>query len=300
MDKDIDKLVKYKNRKLSFGSLSRGNTALLVFMSNDGEFYLGPQSCNIGLLRNAFGTDKTKYILGGIQHLDSKEIKDEHKVYLDFLINRSIFAPAFISKNVDWCFHKDNMCVIVDPNAPRVMVGGAMNHLRRLWEFSWIPLMFTKYTSLGMSEDMALLIATASYTDSNGKNIQIKAIRAEHENFTLDQMYSDSVKRYLTRDVDFKESYNVNKEFRGYSKNVWNNYREPSGVGVNFIQFLRENIKADTTDSGYKNPFIKAKAAYRTTDECFDFNSLDVRHIEQQVAEYAGLGEVQANNSMAG
>src|SRR5690606_36063117 len=113
--------------------------ANLVFGLSNGKWHVGGnQACHSGLsavpgLDGRFLYDiseskvKPMYVLSGLQHSHSRTkllTREMEICYLDWLLNKSIFAPCFETKDPEWCL--DNECIIANAEQPANLLGAAM------------------------------------------------------------------------------------------------------------------------------------------------------------------------------
>lgn len=79
------------------------------------------------------------------------------KLYVDWLINKSIFSSCFVSKDVEQIL--SDGCVVIDCDVPASLMICAASAFRYTWEFPWLLDNWAGLVRLGVNKGQAFVLA---------------------------------------------------------------------------------------------------------------------------------------------
>lgn len=143
--------------KSKLESLPSDKVAQYICLYKNGKTKInGSSACHTNLLNGAFGKGVVAVINKRLNSgLDSSAQSKQAERLYDYLLNRSVWADAFITKDAVVANESHQ---IIDGNAPHNQFGGACIASRIPWERRQRLHIFTDLVGLGVSEHMALVL----------------------------------------------------------------------------------------------------------------------------------------------
>lgn len=125
-----------------------------------------------------------------------KHIEGYTVPFLDWLINRSLWAPIFVTKDAEEGLKEG---LILNADVPANLLLGALQTSRHPWEFPTIIRFFVELVQAGMHEDLAWLFANGTTVQEDGTILFSRGI---HSYRTLDMqtMDLDTMHRFMRHD----------------------------------------------------------------------------------------------------
>ncbi|MDB4302057.1 hypothetical protein N9924_00670 [bacterium] len=229
-----------------------GNTACHAGLNRDG--YHGGGAKDIGNAIAVVSMYMTEHEGGGVC--------DKHKImYLDWLLNRSPYQTAFLSKDAEVCVAEGY--VVADPTQPSNMMVAGLVAQRRMWEYSYIARTWVSLVEEGCNEDMAYFYAHIISAGVKEEHILpdttakfIDCAKTCHVSFAVDLMSIKHLKAFVShKPVDLNPPYNKCSSYNGMD----NLYGRNGDYGASTIyENLGEEInviKGEGGDLKNLNPF---------------------------------------------
>jgi hypothetical protein len=151
----FSKLIEQERSNNNIGFLSN----FVVFYNNSTPRVYTGRACHSSLRGN--GRD-SKYVISLIQN-GLGELSDYQKQYLDWVYNRSFWAPLYITKGAP------PMTFVIDCDNPGNFIGGAVMVARYSYEFPHIVENFCRLVNSGIQEDQAFVLAHCIVEQSDGE-----------------------------------------------------------------------------------------------------------------------------------
>ncbi|MNZ65598.1 hypothetical protein D3C78_837950 [compost metagenome] len=182
--------------------------------------------------------------------------EEEALMFLDWLLNRSPYASAFVTKSAhEALYHK---ATISDAFTPSNLMAAGMVASRRLWEYAFVTRVFCDLVKVGVNEDLAYWlghIAAGSFNRSGSFNWS--SSKSGHCSVDTCTSTPDSLKAFLEhRPANLSKTYNESWYYYGYHEMfggelggitpwIHNNFPYKAQVGVKKVN----PFKADVLDS---------------------------------------------------
>ena len=244
------KLMGALNGSIKNGDLREtGLTAINILFDNGDIKYVENQACQAGL--SLYYEDRTPILSASkTQKLLCPE--DEAKRFCDWLVNRSPYSPAFVTKDAEYCV-KEGVVTQTDVNA-NIMVAGQVVH-RYLWEWPEV-VSFWNYLSSFYGEDFSFLLAH-SYK-IRGRKVN-EANMGGHMAITTSDIYDDYCLAFRNRKIseDFDDGpYKCVKRYSGFSR-IWGKCL--GGEHANWKAGSKNYVKSNGfgLKASMENPFRK-------------------------------------------
>lgn len=211
---------------------------------------------------------KAKFIINGLQDGENygenigRILPKEVEVwYLDWLLNRSPYADAFITKDAEKAL--ETRIVVSSGDHPGNYVGGSIVSLRLLWEHTYAAQAAYDLHKAGVHEDVAFLlghtvsverkITPDSPTEWNNNT-------SWHSSIDVGTMGFKGIKNFMAHKPTNKTGiYAKQGQFSGYSAMYMSD-------GVRLTEYIRVNFPYERYKDAPKalvntNPFMASKAA---------------------------------------
>jgi hypothetical protein len=225
----------------------RGSVAFIVGIQKDYKDYYGDEDKGPGKKRGA-----------------AEDLK-----YLDWVINRSPWSKAFVSKSAKYATLKRS--VIMDAKAPsNLMVGGGVA-IRRLWETLRIKKAWLDAVEAGVNEDLAYFLAASSQYTNNNKSIKWGEAECGHMNLAVQSMDLADLKAFLEhKPWHLNKSYSEDQSYQGYS-NMFVKEKDRYKVGTAHVWIAnnfpwKDEVAQKVDADAVANPFAAARPVRRETD----------------------------------
>lgn len=167
---------------------SQNVTARYAFIYNNGKIVVSQNTaCHHSVM--SLGRDdklKTQSIvtcINGPKAQDAHLTKEESVQFYDWLLNRSPYANAFVSKDADESFNKHKYAVM-NVSAPANMLQGALITTRQPWEHHNVVKVFCKLVDRGVDENTAYILGSL-FRESTGDSLTYGMQMAGHFNLDL-------------------------------------------------------------------------------------------------------------------
>lgn len=195
----------------------------------------------------------SKFKLEGNRTRRKTFIKEERK-YVDYLVNRSMFAPCFENKNIT--FHINEGAIMNTKFHPSIHITAAVFDRYRA-EYPQIVTSWNKAVKAGLNEDAALFFASIFQWNSRNRVFCYYPVSSGHTVFYAQNISPQYLENWLNRKCSLPDPANATLSFStryaGFSK-MWG----PSGFhifklnqAVNFINksfFKKATLHMRTID----------------------------------------------------
>lgn len=173
---------------------------------------------------------------------------EENVRYLDWLLNRSPWASAFIGKDAPKSYQ--NRFVLLRTDIPANMLFGGGVAVRKMWETTSVKRVWLDMTAAGVQEDFAYYLGACAQL--SGSDVGWGAHERGHGNLETPFTYG-TLLNYLThKPSKLTGLYTAGEYVGGYSA-MWN------GVGKCVNGFMKSNLfVGKSTGQVTVNPFAKA------------------------------------------
>ena len=104
------------------------------------------------------------------------------KLYVDWLINKSLFSSCFISKDVEQIL--SDGCVVIGCDVPASLMMCAASAFRYTWEFPWLLDNWAELVRLGVNKGQAFVLAHL-YHKPYGKDGYTKGVGTHNSNHII-------------------------------------------------------------------------------------------------------------------
>lgn len=263
------------NRDYSIKFSSRENAAL-CFIAEEGIIASSNQACYAGLGRHpdelkweetgiAIGS---KLFFGGQAWAKSKykPTEEEQIMYMDWVMNRSPYAPIFLLHDAKEAF--DNGVVFADVNAPANLMFFGLNATRYTHEFTNIVHLFCDMVKAGVNEHLAFLCGHCISFDGFKNTIGFMALNSGHAcleggiSETVFKSFINNNPKYLATSYKKNSNYygcmkifggeeysgstwlikrltDISKKCGGYSDNNTNPFGQTAHKSVSYNEFIK-------------------------------------------------------------
>jgi hypothetical protein len=205
--------------------------------------------------------------------------------YLDYLLNRSPWATAYVDKDAEKCVAEDS--IEITAHVPSNLMAGACVATRSMWErHGALAYTFAGLSSAGVEEDVAMLLANliTVYPSSDGsEGIKIKWCRPQEDHHPVCPLAFDweSLANFLNHKPSFPNStWAVNQHYRGLNKLFTSKaleYVYENGARKPFSQFIVDFYgKEVVAKPVYNNPFPKPVSQVVTSSIPMEYEPIDL------------------------
>lgn len=254
-DKCAESLVQYMEQQFGYTELSC--CAMVGLATSDGKLiHSNNTACHAGLHRYDEGKPDFELVVSLNQVDYGQFLEDEYAVpYIDWLVNRSPYAPAFITKDAESCMEKGYVATTTDVPSNQ-MVGGFIAQ-RRLWEYSDMARAWYEFVKAGMNENLAYCMAHSIQSTSVNGSIQGGSLawgkcRRGHTSLDIGDMGPKAVKRFVLGEMNIKDPTYRKKNRYGNIDITWGTPRRGEMSLYHAVQGVRL-VAEDKVESC--NPF---------------------------------------------
>jgi len=273
---------------------SKNDTARFVMIAEDGRMVNGGTACHGRLSNDDSLLTKRAGVVTCTQQTPQSGClifkKPKYKrAYLDYLMNRSPYQNAYLSKDADLCIQQD--AIAITGHVPSNLMAGACVATRSIWERGGgLAYIFCELSERGVPEDVAFMLAnTATISSSDeGRTIRWNRPEEDHHPFSPLPFTWDCLKNFLTHtpaqpNSTWVESSNyrgLNKLFLSYPEGQTN---KKAGEVMRFIL----DGYAGKTDSATKNnnPFPRPAPPTPTTSGIFEKADVSIENMAKFAIE---------------
>lgn len=174
---------------------------------------------------------------------------DEEKImFLDWLVKRSPYKTAFVSKKATKILKQG--AALLTSEAPGNILGGACVSMRRLWEHTIVLQVWCDLVKAGVNENLAYVLGHLA-AGSKDKGLNWSNFAGWHVAINSNSWTTGQVKNFIEgKLVGATNKYSESGDYNGYSMDLF----EAPGRDLRFIydEFPYEGAQATT------NPFYKA------------------------------------------
>lgn len=144
-----------------------GHRTELGFMTKKGELITSPNhACHAGLRRGHLGEPKFAAIYSTIVY--SKLSREHQLMFIDYMINRSVWANCFINESVQEVI---DTCWILDPDQPSNYIAGACFATRWLSEWPHRCKAWVAMVEAGVDENEAMFLSHGLQSEGEGDDL---------------------------------------------------------------------------------------------------------------------------------
>ena len=189
----------------------------------------------------------------------------EKVAYLDWLMKRSPYAPAFIYKDAKRAM--TDLAVLVTADCCVRTMAAALVASRRIWEHTNVLIVFSALVKRGVPESLAYLLGhCASFNKSKKDGVFVwDGVQAGHCSIDSYVLASGSVKNFITNNrVGTIDTYKNYKCYDGYGQGLFGT------EGDNFVSFLRSKFPAPVNEVKVNNPFAVGVKKAHTFESAMD------------------------------
>lgn len=193
---------------------------------------------------------------------ETKVKEGDGTLYLDWLLNRSPWKTAFVTRNVGKAWR--DCIVVLNTDAPaNMMVGGAVG-VRRLWETKRIITTWIDLVKAGVHEDLAYYLACVSQHSGGigSGTVAWGAWEGAHENLGIGAWGTKELLNFLNHKPNgnwLRKSYKEQPHSRHFS-HLWCAQVGDGSINRYIEQEFGKNA-AKVEEKPSVNPFAKAVAA---------------------------------------
>lgn len=243
----------------------KSENAALCWITEEGILGCNNQSCYAGLSRHPLklGWEESaigigsKLFFGGDAWAKSthKPTDEEQIMYMDWVLNRSPYASAFILHDAEEAFKEG--IVFGDANAPANLMFFGLNTTRYTHEYTNIVRMFCDLVGLGVAENLAFLVGHSVLWDGHKGRVSFRALDSGHCSLS-GYSYEPLVSNFMANKSHYlANAYRINSLYHGSDKIF-----DSSRIGVSLVDKLKSlvskyNNKSSATSS---NPFAQREA----------------------------------------
>lgn len=190
---------------------------------------------------------------------------NEKVAYLDWLMKRSPYAPAFIYKDAKRAM--TDLAVLVTADCCARTMAAALVASRRIWEHTNVLIVFSALIRRGVPESLAYLLGHCAKFSNGKKDGEFiwNGAQAGHCSIDSYALTSGSVKNFITNnrvgDIDTYKNY---KCYNGYGQELFGT------EGNNFVSFLQSKFPAPVNEVVVNNPFAAGKKKAHTFESAMD------------------------------
>jgi len=204
---------------------SKAETARFVMIAEDGRMVNGGTACHGRLSSDEAALAKRVGVVTCTQQLSqskcliSKNPKYK-RAYLDYLMNRSPYQSAFLSKDVDVCLEQD--AIAITGHVPSNLMAGACVATRSVWERAGgLVYIFCELNQRGVPEDVAFMLAQTATISSGdeGRTIRWNRNSEDHHPFCPLPFTWECLKNFLTHTpAQPNKTWAESSNYRGLNK----------------------------------------------------------------------------------
>lgn len=211
-DKLLEVLNKNDGRKW-------GNVAGIAIVFPDSIHVSPNQACHAGLSNNYDGNKEKGSIavVSGLMKPSNGVVDEEEAHYfLDWLLNRSVYAPTFITKSADEALYTKT--IISSSFHPSNLMAGGLVASRHLWEHAQLGRVFVDLAKAGVNEDLAFYLSHLfSGRFDRGGNCSFGTVHNGHCPMDPGVMGKAELKNYLEHKPQrLNKTYHENYVYHGY------------------------------------------------------------------------------------
>lgn len=152
-------MVKCPEKGMTEVRRSRNACATMAIVTPEYTHYCPNQACHAGLnnqVYHGFPLDGESRV-AVISTIQNNSLSDEDiRLFVDYLVNRSMYKNAFAGKDVDFIVEKGFIC---NTNVPSNLLAGALIASRRISEYDFVLTGWKKMVEVGVNEDAAFALA---------------------------------------------------------------------------------------------------------------------------------------------
>lgn len=161
--------------------------------------------------------------------------------FVDYIINRSAYSSAFISKDAEQCL-KDQMTISSGDHPSNFMVAGLVA-LRRLWEYTTVVSVAYALAQQGVNEDLAFILghlAQVAEDPSEKSVLTWNACKAGHCSLNPQRMDFKALQNFLNHKVIKPNALwsSGNSDYHGYD----GMYSEEDYPGSDIYTYVLRNF----------------------------------------------------------
>lgn len=246
-----DELIKREK-----GSYQR--VASIAIVKEKGVEYSTNHACHAGLMFNGWGESgkggqAVASLLMKPRIAGEMLYEDEALLFLDWLLNRSPYAPTFITKSPHEAIH--HKAIISTGYSPSNLMGAGLVASRRLWEYPVIARVFCDLAKAGVNEGLAYYLAhIASTSFKCDGNIDWSNGNRGHCSISTYAMGRKEVKNFIEhKPTSLKKNYVEDCNYQGYD----GMFGDTPGERLNI--WIHANFPySGEAKAGGANPFGKA------------------------------------------
>ena len=189
----------------------------------------------------------------------------EKVAYLDWLMKRSPYAPAFIYKDAKRAM--TDLAVLVTADCCVRTMAAALVASRRIWEHTNVLIVFSALVKRGVPENLAYLLGhCASFNKGKKDGVFVwDGVQAGHCSIDSYALTSGSVKNFITNNrVGAIDTYKNYMNYDGYGQGLFGT------EGKNFVDFLRTKFPAPVNGVVVNNPFAAGVKKAHTFESAMD------------------------------
>lgn len=248
---EVSKAVK----KLAKSGLNKTSVAAFAVVATDGTYSERGQACH-GDLRRSNWHLTPDFVVSRVQTGRSDVIsnRDIRASYVNWLVNQSPYADAFLVKDVEWLL--DHEVFVATANAPADVMAAGLVQSRRLHEYTHIAEITARLIQAGMNGNLANLISYCVQS-VEGDNFYWADFGTEHWALSPALMSKEMVERYVNGDTSLAddEPYASSKTFIGNWKKMFGK-KESKWLG-NECKLIMSSFGKGS--AAYVNPFAASK-----------------------------------------
>lgn len=232
-----------------------------IFIHTNGDVVdTGNYACHAGLCYPTFKEEKEYHAVASATHVANAKGRkhgSEHvKPFLEWLLNFSPYAPAFITKNINNVI--ETKFIIANMDVKQPLVAAALQSLRAYTEHSFVAYLWYRLVEAGVNPDLAYPIGYRY--DGDKESLYTRT----HSHCEWDPEGNDNkVIAFMKHQMSVRAQESANfRQCRTYegSYSLWDTPKiNVEGVFSN--EDIREKllVKKDNNEKA-KNPFAKVKA----------------------------------------
>ncbi len=276
--------VKHLHSLWKQGIIGQNRNASIVFQTLDGKLaHSGSQACHGGMGNPPITSSKVEYIISGIQNPSSelKLTREDKITYLKWLLNDSVYAPAFVTKNAEWCL--DNEAIVAYPDIPGNLLVAGLQCTRRLWEFNYVVKAFSAFVKAGVNPELAFFLGHGARF--RGNDMAFSSQGSDHYPIGFQQMEEGDLFQFLIKEVPkdrLKKKWSEDVAYQGIIKMFCSNQNYGAPSTSVYGKYLKTfQITEPAKKQVVINPFAKAKI----TKAEGDYKFFPLGKVAKEIAE---------------
>lgn len=288
MNDKINSGISHLHKEWKQRSLSKTSNASIVVVCKNGVVQtIGMQACHGGLSRSY--SSPPEYIISGIQRPSERmnyRTEDSEEVYLNYLLNDSPFANAFVTKDAKEALAQE--CVVARADLPSNIMAAGLVSTRRVWEFPHISRITADLIKHGVNPDLAFLISHYCYPSDGLKQFAWCNKPSQHNSIDVTVMDKKAIKRFLDHKplkTKLNSNYSKSSDYRGYCE-MWTDAKP----GPSLIEFVK-GIELNNNNSNKSiNPFLKSKKSAESDLKLLSYPELllKCKEVEDKIMKEVG------------